>query len=122
MEKTILVVDDTPSNIDILVELLEGYELQIAMCGEDALGLLQDEDEELPDLVLLDIMMPGIDGYAVCEDLKKNDKTKDIPVVFLSAMTDEASKKRGVEVGGVDFVTKPFVMSELLASVEKFIK
>ena len=121
MEKTILIVDDTPENIDILVELLEGYELQIAMSGEDALELFEDEDEDFPDLVLLDIMMPGINGYEVCKTLKEGEKTKNIPIVFLSAMTDEASRVKGLELGGVDFVTKPFVPNKLLASVEKFI-
>lgn len=114
-DSTILIVDDTPENIDILVELLEDYDNQIALSGEDALEIISNEN--LPDLILLDIMMPGMDGYEVCENLKSDERTKYIPIIFLTAKTDSDSIVRGFNSGAVDFVTKPFKASELLARV-----
>ena len=102
----VIVVDDTETNIDILVETLgDTYDVSVAMDGESA---LEDIDESKPDLILLDIMMPGMDGYEVCETLKKDDSTKDIPVIFLTAMTEEQDEARGLALGAVDYITKPF--------------
>ena len=102
----VLVVDDVESNIDILVEMLgDDYRVSVAMDGKAA---LEDVARVLPDLILLDIMMPGMDGYAVCRELKANPRTMDIPVVFLTALTDESDEARGLALGAVDYITKPF--------------
>ena len=103
---SILVVDDTETNIDILVETLgDTYEVRVALDGETA---LEDVAEEKPDLILLDIMMPGLDGYQVCEKLKEDPDTRNIPVIFLTAMTEEQNEAKGLALGAVDYVTKPF--------------
>ncbi|MBF0235157.1 MAG: two-component system response regulator [Desulfamplus sp.] len=103
---TVMVVDDTEANIDVLVNTLEDmYDIQVAMDGETA---LEDIKEEPPDLILLDIMMPGMDGYEVCQRLKADESTKNIPVIFLTAMTDEKDEAKGLALGAVDYVTKPF--------------
>ncbi len=102
----VLVVDDTETNIDILVETLgDVYDVSVAMDGESA---LEDIAERAPDLILLDIIMPGMDGYEVCERLKKDDTTKNIPVIFLTAMTEEQDEAKGLALGAVDYITKPF--------------
>ena len=117
--KTILIVDDTIANLDILVELLDQYDVIDATNGKDALEIASTEKI---DLILLDIMMPDMDGYEVCERLKANDKTKYIPVVFITAKTDEHSIYRAYDVGGTDYITKPFLPKELLARVKKELK
>jgi diguanylate cyclase (GGDEF)-like protein len=117
--KTILIVDDTPTNIDILVGILDDYDLLVAQDGKSALDIA---DEEKIDLILLDIMMPEMDGYEVCRRLKLNHKTKDIPIVFITAKTDEDSIAKAYSAGGVDYVTKPFMPKELLARVKVQLK
>ena len=103
---TVLVVDDTEANIDILVETLgNNYDVQVAMDGETA---LESVAELPPDLILLDIMMPGIDGYEVCRRLKADASTQHIPIIFLTVMTEEQDEARGLALGAVDYVTKPF--------------
>ncbi|MBF0119889.1 MAG: two-component system response regulator [Desulfobacterales bacterium] len=103
---TVMVVDDTEANIDVLVNTLEDiYDVKVAMDGETALADIIDEP---PDLILLDIMMPGMDGYEVCQKLKSNEVTKNIPVIFLTAMTEEKDEAKGLSLGAVDYVTKPF--------------
>ncbi|MDO8454018.1 MAG: diguanylate cyclase [Sulfurimonas sp.] len=115
-KRTILVVDDTETNIDILLNLLgDDYDVTVALSGENALEIA---DTESLDLILLDIMMPKMDGYEVCKILKANEKTKDIPVIFITAKTDEDSIERAYEVGGIDYVTKPFKPRELTARVK----
>ena len=117
MNKSILIVDDTESNIDILLELLsDKYDVMVALDGETAIELAQ---EEKPDLILLDIMMPIMDGYKVCIELKSDENTKNIPVVFITAKTDEESIERAYIVGGNDYVVKPFRPKELLARVNR---
>lgn len=102
----ILAVDDTEANIDILVELLgDLYDISVAMNGESALEVIK---EELPDLILLDIMMPGIDGYDVCKHLKENKETSHIPIIFLTALTNAREEEKGLNLGAVDYITKPF--------------
>ena len=114
-QKTILIVDDTETNIENLMLLLEDkYDLLAATDGEEALELLE---EEKVDIVLLDIMMPGIDGFEVCKRIKKNEKMADIPVIFITAKTDEGSIEKAYEVGGVDYITKPFRAKEVLSRV-----
>jgi adenylate cyclase len=103
---TILIVDDTPSNLDVLVEILKpDYRPKVAISGERALQLVAEG--ALPDLILLDIMMPGLSGYQVCQQLKDNPRTRAIPVIFVTAMGEVEDETRGLELGGVDYVTKP---------------
>ena len=102
----ILAVDDTETNIDLLLDALgDDFDVRVAMNGQEA---LEDIQEEPPDLVLLDIMMPEMDGYEVCEKLKADDSTMDIPVIFLTAMNKDLDEAKGLSLGAVDYVTKPF--------------
>ena len=112
--RTVLVVDDTEANVDILVEALsDDYEVAVAMDGPSALDAVAQEP---PDLVLLDIMMPGMDGYEVCSRLKA-DGHGELPVLFITALGDMGSKTRAFEAGGVDYITKPFEILEVKARV-----
>ena len=106
-ETTILVVDDTPTNLQVLFELLnqEGYRVASAKDGAAALARVESF---IPDLILLDIMMPEMDGYAVCKQLKANPNTADIPVIFLSALDLTFDKIKAFEVGAADYINKPF--------------
>ncbi|MCH8313401.1 MAG: response regulator [Nitrospinae bacterium] len=112
----ILIVDDTPHNIDVLRKTLEPeqYEIAIALSGEAALKVAP---KFLPDLVLLDIRMPGIDGYETCRKLKENESTGKAPVIFISANNDTKDILKGFRVGGVDYITKPFQAEEVMARV-----
>jgi phosphoserine phosphatase RsbU/P len=102
----ILVVDDTPANIKILADLLRtDYLLSVATSGADALEIAGSKDR--PDLVLLDIMMPEMDGYEVCRRLKADPKTQDVPVIFVTAMSEVDDETRGFSLGAVDYITKP---------------
>lgn len=101
----ILVVDDIPSNVHVLSRVLKGdYDIYFATDGEKALDLVQTR---MPDLVLLDIMMPGMDGFEVCRRIKSDPATHDIPVIFISAKSEVEDETRGLEVGAIDFITKP---------------
>lgn len=103
---TVLVVDDTPDNLSIMSDLLrESYRVKVATNGERALRIAGGD--ELPDLILLDVMMPGMDGYEVCRKLKDMERTRDIPVIFLTARNDPDDERHGLELGAVDFITKP---------------
>ncbi|MCG8550370.1 MAG: diguanylate cyclase [Desulfobacterales bacterium] len=119
LEKTILVVDDSESNIDMILAILKAYDVIPSTSGEDALALIK---EESVDLVLLDILMPGMDGYTVCRKLKSQAETRDIPVIFITAKTDEESIEKAYDIGGADYVTKPFKPKELLARVKVQLK
>jgi two-component system sensor histidine kinase/response regulator len=112
----ILVVDDSIQNLKLLGNMLKDWNYQIAMAkdGYEAIKLIP---KVRPSLILLDIMMPDIDGYEVCERLKKSDESKDIPIIFLTAKTSNESIVKGFEVGGVDYVTKPFNKDELLMRI-----
>ena len=113
---TVLVVDDTEANIDVLVEALDSeYEVSVAMDGESALEAV---DSEPPDIILLDIMMPEMNGYDVCRLLKSNSKTRNIPIIFLTAMSEIQNKTKGFELGAVDYITKPFEILEVKARVK----
>lgn len=102
----ILVVDDTASNIDILLETLGNeYEIMVALDGETA---LEHARESCPDIILLDIMMPVMDGYEVCWRLKKDRHTRDIPVIFVTAMNEMVDEQKGLELGAIDYIIKPF--------------
>ena len=105
----ILIVDDAPLNIKILGEvLISDYELFAATNGSDALKIARSEDPDRPDLILLDIVMPGMDGYEVCRRLKAERETANIPVIFITAQAEEENETRGLELGAVDYITKPF--------------
>ena len=117
----LLIVDDTPTNLDILVDFFaeSGFEVYVAASGEHALKQI---NEVSPDLILLDVMMPGIDGFETCQRLKASPQTKDIPVIFMTALTDTVDKVRGLAVGAVDYVTKPIQQEEVLARVNTHLK
>lgn len=101
----LLIVDDEPTNIDILVSIFEDdHDISIALNGEQALELAASER---PDLILLDVLMPGMNGYEVCTRLKRNPETSEIPVIFITGLGDEQAESRGLDVGAVDYVTKP---------------
>ncbi len=103
---SILIVDDTEENVDILLATLgELYDISVAIDGETALEMLE---EFTPDLILLDIMMPGINGYEVCERLKRHTRTLKIPIIFLTALSEAQSEEKGLQLGAVDYITKPF--------------
>ena len=113
---TILIVDDTPTNLEILVDYFAdaGFEVAVATSGEGALNQI---DKVKPDLILLDVMMPGIDGFETCSRLKADPETKDIPVIFMTALSEISDKVKGFTAGGVDYVTKPIQQEEVLARV-----
>jgi len=113
---SVFIVDDVEDNLAILGGLLtfDGYNVQTARSGEEALNRVQ---EVRPDLILLDVLMPGMDGYEVCKHLKADKNTKDIPVIFVSSMVDVASKVKGFNVGAVDYINKPFQHAEVLVRV-----
>ncbi len=113
----ILVVDDTPYNLNLLLNMLtrKGY---AAMGVNDGIRALADIQDKLPDLVLLDINMPNINGFEVCQQLKSSDRTRDIPIIFVSARDEVLDKVQAFSLGGVDYITKPFQIAEVLARVE----
>jgi two-component system sensor histidine kinase/response regulator len=117
----ILVVDDTPANLEVLESILsgEGYQVRPVPSGRIALSAAQ---RSVPDLIMLDINMPEMDGYETCERLKADVRTADVPVIFLSALAETADKVRAFEVGGVDYMTKPFQYAEVLARVETHLR
>jgi len=116
----ILIVDDNPDNLRLLSEILteKEYKVRPAASGEMALISIRSS---LPDLILLDILMPDLDGYEVCRLLKAEEKTRDVPVIFLSSLIDVDNKVKGFDVGGVDFITKPFHAEEVLARINTHI-
>ncbi|PID58666.1 two-component system response regulator [candidate division KSB3 bacterium] len=116
-ESIILVVDDNPSNLNVLFDIFSSleYDVLFASDGETCLKLVESEQ---PDLILLDVMMPGFDGFETCQRLKASEKTRSIPVIFMTALADTADKVRGFEVGAVDYITKPIRPGEVLARVK----
>jgi len=116
-KQTVLVVDDTPENLSLMSVLLKDrYKVKVANSGERALKIAGAETP--PDLILLDIMMPEIDGYEVCRRLKADRATREIPVIFLTAKTETADEQRGLELGAVDYITKPVSPPIVLARVK----
>jgi len=113
--KTILVVDKTTANLNIFITLLDGYSVITAKSGEDALKIANSKNV---DLILLDIMIPNINGFEVCKILKDNPKTKDIPLIFITSLGDEDSIERAYELGGIDYIIKPFKPRELLSKIK----
>ncbi|MCL1468338.1 sensor histidine kinase [Argonema galeatum] len=120
-KENILVVDDTPDNLRLLSAMLseQGYTVRKALNGQMALTASKTL---LPDLILLDVMMPGMDGYQVCQKLKADDKTRGVPVIFISALNDVLDKVKAFDVGGVDYITKPFQLAEVLSRIENQLK
>ncbi|RTL51350.1 MAG: two-component system response regulator [Rhodocyclaceae bacterium] len=114
--QTLLIVDDSPENLDVLGGLLlPHYRVRVATSGERALRIV--ESQSRPDLILLDVMMPGMDGYQVFQQLRANPATRDIPVIFVTAMDSSEAEMHGLEVGAVDYITKPIEPTVLLARV-----
>jgi len=120
LKEHILIVDDVADNIQVAMNILheDNYAFSFASSGSKALALLNDKQADSYDLILLDIMMPGMDGFEVCRQLKASSRWKDVPIIFLTARADIESITTGYEVGGVDYVTKPFHAAELLARVK----
>jgi two-component system, NtrC family, sensor kinase len=113
----ILAVDDTPANLHLLSNMLskQGYKVRITTKGKLA---LQSVLAYPPDLILLDIMMPDMNGYEVCQILKADERTRDIPVIFISALSETFDIIKAFKVGGLDYISKPFHLEEVLARVE----
>ena len=120
-QETLLLVDDNPINLQVLYQTLEGhgYKILLAKNGEDALNIVKKVH---PALILLDIMMPGIDGYEVCRQIKSNSDVADVAIIFLSALDDVKDKVKGFNFGAVDYISKPFQSEEVIARVETHIK
>jgi putative two-component system response regulator len=116
----LLVVDDVVTNIDILLEALgEDYAVRVATGGADALDSVK---ETLPDLILLDVMMPGMDGFAVCRCLKDDPTTRDVPIIFLTALNEDSNVAYGLDMGAVDYITKPFNSAIVKARVRNHLE
>lgn len=116
----VLVVDDVKANVDVLVQALSGeFKLSVALGGQQALDVVRRSP---PDLILLDIVMPDIDGYEICRRLRREQATRELPIMFLSSLEDVNDKARGFEVGGNDYLTKPFEILEVKARVRSLLK
>ena len=117
LQQDILIIDDTPDNLRVLANILteQGYNVRKALNGQMALKACE---RLLPDLILLDIMMPHINGYELCQHLKADEKTRQIPVIFISALDESLDKVKAFSVGGADYITKPFQLEEVLARVK----
>ncbi|MGB3534267.1 MAG: response regulator [Microcoleaceae cyanobacterium] len=113
----ILIVDDNPTNLSVLSKALKsaGYKVRMAMDGEDALAQVE---RNFPELILLDIQMPKVDGFETCRRLKANPATEGIPIIFMTALADTEDKVKGLSLGAVDYITKPFEQEEVLARVK----
>jgi diguanylate cyclase (GGDEF)-like protein len=117
---SVLVVDDTPDNLYLLQGLLkDAYRVKVAKNGEKALSIAA---EQLPDLILLDVMMPGMDGLEVCRQLKNNPLTEKIPVIFLTGKNEECEEEQGLNLGAVDYITKPFSVPITMARIRNHIR
>ena len=115
----VLLVDDSPTNIDVLAKVLEGYDILFATRGAEALERAAAED---PDLILLDVMMPDLDGFEVCQRLKADERLRKIPVVFVTALSQEMNEARGLDIGAVDYVTKPINSAIVRARVRNHLE
>jgi sigma-B regulation protein RsbU (phosphoserine phosphatase) len=120
-KQTVLVVDDTPANIKVLMETLkDDYRIVAAVNGQRALQLAASDPN--PDIILLDVMMPEMDGYEVCAKLKADAKTRDIPIIFVTAMSDTQDETKGLELGAVDYITKPISPPVVSARVKNHLE
>lgn len=117
--KTVLIVDDTKTNIDVLVQVLKGdYKIGVSLNGKDAIQFARTHH---PDLILLDIVMPQMDGFQVCRKLKSDPETRDIPVIFISAVDKPDHEKKWVKCGGADYITKPFKSRDIKKKINAHI-
>jgi diguanylate cyclase (GGDEF)-like protein len=117
----ILIVDDTPTNIQVLAEtLIKDYKIKVASSGKAALATIAQQG--LPDLILLDVMMPDMDGYEVCRQLKNNPQTSAIPVIFVTAMNEASNEEYGLNLGAMDYITKPFYLPVVKARIRNHIR
>ena len=119
--QSILIVDDNPNNLEVLAHILTdvGYQVSVAIDGETA---IEQVEYHQPELILLDIMMPGIDGFETCRRLKANPLTREIPIIFLTALSDSNNKVNGLSIGAVDYISKPFQSEEVLARINIHLK
>ncbi|MBF0408167.1 MAG: response regulator [Candidatus Riflebacteria bacterium] len=120
MKPKILIIDDVPANIFLLGKLLgEDYEIVFAKSGNEGIKIAS---RELPDIILLDVMMPEMDGFETCTRLKNNDALKEIPVIFVTALDEDLSETNGLKVGAVDYLFKPINPEIVKAKVKKYLK
>ncbi len=120
-KQTVLIVDDSPVNVQMLGQLLKDeWNVKVATNGKTALNIATSEDP--PDLILLDVMMPEIDGYKICQILKASDDTKDIPIIFVTAMSQQEDEAKGLELGAIDYITKPYNVSIVKARVRNHLE
>lgn len=117
----VLIVDDSPTNVRVLSDVLDtaGFQISIAKSGEDALEQLNTIE---PDLILLDVILPGIDGFETCDRIKSNPKTEEIPIIFMTSVANAEDKVKGLHLGAIDYITKPFQQVEVLARVKTHLK
>jgi len=115
---TILLVDDMPANLSVLSDFLSenDFEILVARDGQSAIELMEYATPP-PNLILLDVMMPGLSGFDTCVQLKANPKTQEVPIIFMTALTDTVDKIKGLTLGAVDYITKPFQQDEVLARI-----
>ena len=120
-QDTLLIIDDMPENVMVLLHFLtnKGFTVLVAQDGEEG---IETAEYTNPDLILLDVMMPGIDGFEVCDKLKSSDKLKDIPIIFMTALSDTVDKVKGFSLGAADYITKPIQQEEVLARIKTHIK
>lgn len=121
MSKTILIVDDVPANVGVLLDVLHEAEFEIAV-AESGESALEQVAWRAPDIILLDVVMPGIDGFETCRRLKQNEATAEIPVLFMTALSEPVDKVRGFQAGAVDYVAKPLHPEEVLARVRAHLR
>src|ERR1700691_6104160 len=114
---TILIVDDVPANLAVAVDYLEANQFHVVVAQDGEEGIERAQLVQ-PDLILLDVMMPGIDGFETCRRLKMDASTRDIPVIFMTALADTSDKVAGFAAGAVDYISKPFQIEELLARIK----
>lgn len=120
-ERKILIVDDVPKNIQMAMNILknQGYKIFYAKSGEMAISLTKEHDFSV---ILLDIMMPVLNGFETCKRLKEDKKTKDVPIIFLSGKDSSSDIEQAYEVGGIDYVVKPFISIELITKVNTYVR
>lgn len=117
----ILIVDDHPDNLSVLYDVLDAknYDVRVARDGQNALEIVKNEK---PDLVLLDVIMPGMNGFEVCTKLKAAKETKSVPIIFMTALTETVNKVRGFELGAFDYITKPFQIEVVLSQIRNCLR
>ncbi len=120
-QETLLIVDDIPANVSFLLDFLThaGFKVLVAKEGKAA---LKKAEYAHPDLILLDVMMPGMDGFKVCQVLKSQDSTQDIPIIFMTALSETVDKVKGFSLGAVDYITKPIQHEEVLSRITTHLK